>query len=223
MNEEQKVLEKSQKEKKSIKSKLKKKVEIPVFLIFLVIFLVFLISLFAIRVPYKAKEKYSEVEYYVVEVSDIVEDKDNPKTERVCVEKDAKVKLSELFVYAKPYGLSSYKCYADFKIINENNINGEFVYKFVFDINGKKVETEEKKGFIPKFSSLKYSFETDCLEGDKPTGEPILVSAPKTIECKYETIYPNITVFRNETRQREVLKERIVEKTESLFERLIGK
>ncbi|MEM2131328.1 MAG: hypothetical protein QXR96_02295 [Candidatus Woesearchaeota archaeon] len=223
LNEKAEKKQKNELENKAkIKDHLNKKIQVPFFIIFGMILLIIIVSLFAIRIPYKAKEKYSEIENYVVEVQDVIEDKENPKTERICVEKDAKTKLSELFVYGKKYGFG-YKCYAEFKVSNENNVDGDFIYKFVFEINGKTIETEEKKEFIPKFSLMKYYFETDCLEGDKPTGNPILISAPKTIECNYETIYPNITITKNETRQREVLKERIVEKTESLFELMIGK
>ncbi|MEM4397640.1 MAG: hypothetical protein QW757_03395 [Candidatus Woesearchaeota archaeon] len=218
----EKQQKKEQEKKEKIKDHLNKKIQVPFYIILGMIVLILLVSLFAIRIPYKAKEKYFEIENYVVEVQDVIEDKENPKTERICVEKDGKTKISELLVYGKKYGFG-YKCYAEFKVSNENNVDGDFIYKFIFEINGKTIETEEKKEFIPKFSLMKYYFETNCLEGDKPTGNPLLISAPKTIECNYEKIYPNITITRNETKQREVLKERIVEKTESLFEFLIGK
>lgn len=55
---------------------------------------------------------------------------------------------------------------------------------------------------------VKFIFETSCLGGDKPNWEATLINSPKTIECKYETIYPNITITKNETKQREILKEK---------------
>lgn len=168
MSEKKDNKEITETQKKNLKEKLKKKIEIPVFLIVGIIILFFVISLFSIRVSYKAKEKYTELENYVVEIQEEKPDLDNPITERVCEEKPAKTRIDNIEVYLKRYGLKEFKCYAEFRVLNENNIDGDFTYKFIFDINGKKQETEEKTLYIAKYSMVKFIFETSCLGGDKP-------------------------------------------------------
>ncbi len=199
-----------------VKKHLMMKIGIPVFVI--IIFL----SLFIIRSPYTAKEKYTELQPYTEEVTKVVENRDNPIQVRVCQEEEIPVKVTMESVYGKAVGLTGYKCYGEFKIMNLGDNDGIWSYRYLFNISEKLVQTDPFEQKIPKFTSWKFVFETeDCIEADKKEGHYIMVSAPTKETCKYEIQY-NRTMTVNETKQREMQRERIITKYETLWEKLTG-
>jgi hypothetical protein len=202
-----------------IKKQLTKKINLPLYIILAVIVII-AISIF-LKYPYKAKERYTEFENYVVEVQDVEKDT-TPSYVRQCDDVPSVATISNYFVYGKPFGLNGYKCYAEFKVTNENSSDGKWTYRYVFNISGKEVITDPITEMIPKWNKIQYNFETNCLADDKVDGHYELVSSPTTPICKNVETYLNKTITRNETKQREVVKERIITKYESLWQKILG-
>lgn len=208
---------KSSKEKKSIKQHvehhLSKKISVPIIAVVVILLLII------IRLPYTATETYTEKveEEYEEQVPDL----DNPKDVEVCDDVPSEYEILNHEFYGKPEGVSDYVCVGSFKVKNHESTEGKWTFDYVFTVNGKQFQVDEKEKKIPGFSQVTYTFESDvCKEGDDITGEYILLSSPTTIECEYVTQYDEITVTN--TRTVDVQKEREVIKYESLWERLLG-
>ena len=203
-----------------VKKKLSTKVELTVGVLILVVAVA--AALILVKIPYNAKEDYIQTETYDIEIKDVVPDAENKFQEYVCVEKPASVDLSEHDSYKRPFGLYDYKCYGTFKVRNQGTTDGKWTYRYIFDISGKEVATEPKTSAIPKLTASTFTFETECLQQDKVSGIFELVSGPTQSDCKYETIIPNKTVTRTETKERQVPKERTMTKYEPLWQKLVG-
>lgn len=201
----------------NVKRHLMMKVSIPVFVI-----LIFL-SLFFIRAPYTAKEKYTDLVPYLEEVTKVIEDKNNPTYIRVCQENTIPTEISASEkAYGKPFGLNDYKCYGKFRVINKGDADGEWTVRYLFNISGRLIQTEMVTKEIPKYTSFEFMFETnDCKQGDYIEGTYQIVTSPSTESCKYETQY-NKTILVNESRNKEVQRERIITKYETLWQKLTG-
>jgi hypothetical protein len=200
----------------NVKRHLMMKVSIPVFVI-----LIFL-SLFFIRAPYMAKEKYTDLQPYLEEVTKVVEDRNNPYYERVCQTEDLPIEYTLERTYGKPSGLSDYKCYGEFRAINKGDAEGEWTFRYLFNISGRFIQTEMVTQKIPKYTSFFFKFETnDCEQGDKIEGWRQVVSSPTTETCQNLIRY-NRTMVVNETRQKQVQRERIITKYETLWQKLTG-
>jgi hypothetical protein len=201
----------------TVKRHLMMKISIPFFVI-----LIFL-SLFVIRTPYTAKEKYTDLQPFVEEVTKVIEDRNTPVYARVCEQRliPTEITASEK-AYGMPYGLNDFKCYGKFKVINKGDADGEWTVRYLFNISGRLIQTEMLTQKIPKYTSFSFKFETnDCKQGDMIDGTYQIVTSPSTESCKYETQY-NKTIVVNETRQKEVQRERIITKYETLWQKLIG-
>ncbi len=186
---------------------------------------ILLLILVLVKVPYEARETYTEYEPYEVEVQETVQNMDDPREERICTESPSEVKIEvdPLSPYIKPFGLNEHRCYANFKVWNQEDTGGKWTYQYVFDVSGKEVVTEPQTKPIAKYSSVTFEFESEeCQEGDTVTGTYELVESPTTEDCEYVTVYPNVTITKTVTKQKEVEKERVMTKREPLWQLIIG-
>lgn len=171
------------------------------------------------KFEYEAKETLTKIEEYDVDV--VVKDYDNPREVRVCtpVPADVREEPDPFSPFVKVEG-KGYICYAKVRIWNNGDQEGEWTYRYTFELGDKRIVKELTKE-IPPLSSIWFEFEDDeCQEGDSVTGSYELVSGPIRQECTYETQYPDKTV--TETKQREVIEEIFVTKREPLWQRLIN-
>lgn len=182
-----------------------------------------ILVLVVLRFPYQAEVRDIVEEEYEVEIVEQIPDTLNPIEERTCVETAARSRIENHLNFMDEYGLHDYKCKAEFRVWNNEETTGEWTFRYVFDVSGKEVVTEDKTLEIPRISSQWFYFESDeCQEGDVLSGTYEMVSYPTTRMCEYHTIIPNKTVIRTETRTREVLKTTIETRSEPLWQKLIG-
>ena len=196
-----------------VKKQLGKEVKLSVGLVIILLLLVI------VRLPYNAKEVYTEIEEYTVDV--VVPDYDNPVEKRICTPVPADVRLEPdpFSPFVKTSG-KDFICYAKLRVWNDGDQEGDWTYRYTFELGSKNIVKEVTKT-VPPSSSIWFEFEADeCQEGDTVTGHYELVSGPIRQDCTYETQYPDKTV--TEKKQREVQKERYVTKYEPLWQKLIG-
>ncbi|NTV23137.1 MAG: hypothetical protein HGA85_02040 [Nanoarchaeota archaeon] len=222
MEKEEKKQEKKSTHVEKVQEHLNTKLAIPVFVIILVIALILFISPIF---PYENVQIVTEKELYE-EMTTVTEpDMENPIQTRVCEDVPARVTITDFKVIGKPYGLSGYKCYAEFKVTNQEKTEGEWEYMVEFNVSGKKVVTGSIMQTIPPIAPVKYYFESkegECTAVDKISASYILVSSPTTQECKFETTYPDKTVNRPVQKERDVKKEVTLKGTESLLQKIMG-
>ncbi len=188
------------------------------------LFVLLILALSAlIRIPYTAKESYTEIESREVTITEIIEDRESPVQTRICEDAPSAYTVREHYVYGKPYGVSGYKCYAKFRVTNDEETKGEWTYRYVFDISGKKIATAPATYTIPTYATIEFNFETEeCTAEDTVKGAYELLSGPTVQACRFETQYRNRTVTRTEIKPSEVQKERLVRKYEPLWQWLAG-
>ncbi|MFH2020086.1 MAG: hypothetical protein ABIJ34_01650 [archaeon] len=204
---------------KKLHEHLKQKVPVPVYMIGAAILLVLL--LFVIKIPYQAKESYIEIEKYEEQVTVM---KDYVVNEEVCKTVPSEIKISENTTYARAFGLSGFKCYAKFKLWNQENTLGEWTIKYAFNVNGKEFLTEPVTKKIPALAAVEFSFELEdtCKSGDSVSGDFVIVSSPTTEICLYQDVTKQKPELETIQKERNVNKERLVPKTESVFQLLLG-
>ncbi len=222
--ENEKTPEKKTSPKKHVKKlvhRVKKSLAMEISLPLGLIILLVIVAL--IKLPYTAKEVYTETEERIEPVTKTVEDREHPFYERLCKDVPLGIVISDEWVYGKPFGTSGYKCYAEFKVTNKGTADGKWTFTYLFDIGGKKITSEPVTELIPKYTSFTFEFETEqCKEGDKPDGSYLLVSGPVTQTCEYQLTYPNRTITINDTVKVEVQKTRVITKYEPIWQKVIG-
>jgi hypothetical protein len=190
---------------------------VPVFLILI------LAALALVKVPYNAKESYIDIVSEQVTINESHDDLTKPIYERICEDIPSVETVKSQFVYGKPYGLNGFKCYAEFKVTNENKTEGEWTYRFIFNMGGKLNYSKTITENIPGGATMKFEFETEeCKSEDTISGEYELISRPITNTCYYLTKYAQIVVPKTEIVKREVKKERLVTKQEPLWQKILG-
>ena len=183
--------------------------------------IVVLLILVLVKVPYQAQEQYTEIEQYEEPVQKVVPGE--TREERICEQTPAQVTVTSHYNYIRPFGTSEYKCYSEFKVTNQEDTDGKWTYRYIFDVSGKEVITDPEEELIPRLGSITYYFESDvCEREDSVDGTYELVDGPMTTECRYEMVTPNVTVTEMETREREVQKTRIITKYEPLWQKILG-
>ncbi len=204
-------------ENKAIHEHLFAKVSIPVILLILIVMLA------VIRVPYEATvvkmvdEEYEE-EYETTETVYVGE-------EEVCEQVPLEVSVTEdpFSPFVDPYG-TGHRCKAEIDVRNTNDFKGEWTYKYVFVIDGDEFESEEKTyEIVPGLGVQPFVFTSDvCEAGDKVTGYYVLVEGPTGPECHDEDVYEDRTVTKTRTAVRKVPQEETVQKTETLWQLIVG-
>ncbi|MCM2325488.1 MAG: hypothetical protein NDI94_03430, partial [Candidatus Woesearchaeota archaeon] len=92
---------------------------------------------------------------------------------------------------------------------------------FTFNVNGKDFTVPEQTREILGKAKDEFVFKLDeCAAGDTKSGNYNLIAAPTKRECKYEQYPRNVTKTILEEKQ--VNKERIVEKEETLLQSILG-
>jgi hypothetical protein len=221
-DEPAKAAVKEHKKEKTIKEHLHTKVPVPIYIVIGVALM--LLMLFVFRVPYQAKESYIDLETYTETYMESVEDTSVPPT-LDCPEIPAPVRIRDNYTYIKPSGLNDYICYATFKVENQANTGSNWTYRYVFNINGMDFPTEPQTYRIDKSPASKtFVFESDlCEKDDRLFGHHELISGPivqSTDDCV--AVPKMIEVERTRTATREVPKERLVQKTESIWQLILG-
>lgn len=183
--------------------------------------LLILVLLFTVpKFEYEAKETQTKIEEYEVDV--VETDYNSPKEVRVCTPVPGKVREEPdpFSPFVKTSG-TDFICYAKIRVWNDGDQEGEWTYRYTFQLGTKTIVKEETIKIQPAPSSEWFEFEADdCQEGDTLTGFYELVSGPIIQKCTYETQYPKITV--TETKQRDVQEEIFITKREPLWQKLIG-
>ena len=194
-----------------VKHHLTKEVKLSVGLVVIVLLLVI------IRLPYEAREVYT------VKVTEEVErqEPDGFEEVRVCttVSLEVREEPDPFSPFVKAEG-KDHICYATIRIWNDGNQEGEWTYRYTFQL-GTKTLVHELTETVSPLSSIWFEYEDDeCQEGDKLTGFYELLSGPTKQDCTYERQqkYKTVTV----TVEKDVEEERTVTKREPLWQKLIG-
>ncbi|MFH0875450.1 MAG: hypothetical protein V1859_05915 [archaeon] len=214
-NVKEKTAEQPQKERKHAK-------HLPIVIIALSVLLLISPIFLIVKAPYQVTESYTDIQPQEVSATRTVEDLSKPIRTQVCEEDNSKIKIEDHNVYGKPYGLTGYKCYASFKVINNDNAAVKKTYRYVFIINGGEYPTAEKVYTIPKLNAITYKFEFDgCKDGDSITGRYELVGEKEQV-CRTVTTYENKTETVTETKLVETTKTRPITKYRPLWQAIFG-
>ena len=211
MAAEKKSSEKKKKLHHKVKHQLGKEVKLSVGLV------VILLLLVVIRLPYEAREVYT---------IKVIEDEDQQVIDgyedvRICtpVPLEVREEPDPFSPFVKAEG-KEHICYAKIRIWNDGDQEGDWTYRYTFEL-GTRTIVKELTETVPPLSSIWFEFEDDaCQEGDTVTGYYQMVSGPKRQECTYETqpVYKTVTVKV----EKEVEEERTVTKYEPLWQKLVG-
>ena len=178
---------------------------------------VILLLLVIVRLPYEAKEMYT-VKVTEQEPQEVF---DKNEEVRVCtpVHADVREEPDPFSPFVKASG-KDFICYATIRIWNDGDQEGEWTYRYTFEL-GSKTIVREITDDVPPLSSQWYEFEADdCQEGDTVTGFYEMVSGPIIQDCTYKTQPKYKTVMV--TVEKDVEEERTIIKYEPLWQKLVG-
>lgn len=178
-----------------------------------------------VRVPYLAKETYTENETYIELVPVTELDTKNPIWAKECTQEPAQFTVEEdtFSPHIAAYGVGGFLCKAEFKVRNTATSEGTWTYYYTFNISGRIVSTGPLTKKIQGLATVKFEFQSDeCQQGDKLTGTYNFVSGPTATVCKNVVTYKNVTVTKEVTKKRESQKERVITKYEPLWQKILG-
>ncbi len=204
-------------EKKGIHHHITKKVPIPVYIVGIAVILLLVFTV--LKFPYQAKESYVEIEE--VKTEKLVDDLERPVNVRVCdqVPSDYKIDYNN-FVRIEKLGTNEF-CEARLMVWNNEPSEGDWTIDFTFNVNGQDYEPVRLTKEIAGNAKDEFVFNhEECVATDKRTGSYKVIDSPTTEECKFITQYEKKTEIVVE--KREVPKERIVTKYESLVQKFLG-
>lgn len=171
-----------------------------------------------VKVDYQIREPYIEIEKYTEEIT--VEDIDNPIEKEVCTQKPASVRIEDDRTFKEKSGNKDV-CVGHFRVWNSEKTDGDWVYKYIFNINGKDFEMAPIKKFITAGFPVDFDFKKDdCKSNDVISGRYELIESPTTESCEYVIVYPDKT--KTIEKEREIEKERIIKVQEPLWQNLLG-
>jgi hypothetical protein len=218
LEKEPKSQDKSKKIVRNIKDHLEMKIGIPVGILLIILVLAL------VRVPYTAKESYTENETKVRIVTTTEIDTKNPVWEKVCTDVPAKYTVEEdsFSPFIRAVG-KNFECFAKFRVWNIGNSVGKWTYYYSFNVSGRVINKDPVTIEIQPLASVWFEFVSDqCTKADTLTGTYQYVSGPTVSECKNTEVYKNITVNREESYEVPSQRERIITKYEPLWQRMIG-